>query len=77
MNERDDQITETKGPESQLPPEPSSLATNTDMQKIYAALRDDMDLGEDDEEMDSDEDDDDEIPEDFMGDDDGEEDSPP
>ena len=36
-----------------------------------------MDLGEDDEEMDSDEDDDDDIEEDFMDNGDGEEDSPP
>ena len=50
------------------------------MQRICAALRDekdDMDLGEDDEEMDSDEDDDDDIEEDFMDNGDGEEDSPP
>lgn len=54
--------------------EPSSLAQEAEIQRMFAAMRDDkddMDLGEDDEEMDSDDDDDDDdIEEDFPGEDD-------
>ena len=69
------------GPGSlEVGPEPSSLAPQTELEKMYAVMRDekdDMDLGEDDEEMDSDEDeDDDDIEEDLLDNGDGEEEVP-